>query len=109
MIRRPPRSTLFPYTTLFRSQRAVRKFPRLRRSDLRWVLVDMADRVLPEIGPFLGRRALAVFRRRGLQVRLRTTVEKVTEDAVRLSNGETLPSYTLIWAAGVKPEPVVER
>src|SRR3989449_4945078 len=24
MIRRPPRSTLFPYTTLFRSQRAVR-------------------------------------------------------------------------------------
>src|SRR5256886_13231462 len=29
MIRRPPRSTLFPYTTLFRSHR-----PRLRRADL---------------------------------------------------------------------------
>src|SRR2546425_8486318 len=26
MIRRPPRSTLFPYTTLFRSQQAVRRF-----------------------------------------------------------------------------------
>src|SRR3712207_8294733 len=26
MIRRPPRSTLFPYTTLFRSQRALAEF-----------------------------------------------------------------------------------
>src|SRR2546421_2092818 len=30
MIRRPPRSTLFPYTTLFRSKRAVIHRPRLR-------------------------------------------------------------------------------
>src|SRR3989449_11314642 len=28
MIRRPPRSTLFPYTTLFRSQLAHARFPR---------------------------------------------------------------------------------
>src|SRR2546426_4402149 len=35
MIRRPPRSTLFPYTTLFRSPEVVRLgrgFPRVRRS-----------------------------------------------------------------------------
>src|SRR2546430_6833559 len=30
MIRRPPRSTLFPYTTLFRSQARIRKFPYFR-------------------------------------------------------------------------------
>src|SRR3712207_9013758 len=30
MIRRPPRSTLFPYTTLFRSRRRVAKARRLR-------------------------------------------------------------------------------
>src|SRR5256885_8692578 len=29
MIRRPPRSTLFPYTTLFRSQRAALRFAEL--------------------------------------------------------------------------------
>src|SRR2546422_7661554 len=29
MIRRPPRSTLFPYTTLFRSERALRAADRL--------------------------------------------------------------------------------
>src|SRR3712207_8843100 len=27
MIRRPPRSTLFPYTTLFRSEEALRRLP----------------------------------------------------------------------------------
>src|SRR5258707_11910867 len=31
MIRRPPRSTLFPYTTLFRSPRAVRQKREFRR------------------------------------------------------------------------------
>src|SRR2546430_12627689 len=30
MIRRPPRSTLFPYTTLFRSLRTSRRHPRRR-------------------------------------------------------------------------------
>src|SRR3989449_6211789 len=40
MIRRPPRSTLFPYTTLFRSTRAFRRVH----------IVHMAVRLLP--GPF---------------------------------------------------------
>src|SRR3712207_7824407 len=34
MIRRPPRSTLFPYTTLFRSVRAPRRLPRRSRAFL---------------------------------------------------------------------------
>src|SRR2546422_5316386 len=32
MIRRPPRSTLFPYTTLFRSRRGTRAAPRPARA-----------------------------------------------------------------------------
>src|SRR2546430_13621058 len=53
MIRRPPRSTLFPYTTLFRSLRgSVRpgagREPRGRRRDLEWALQE-ALRVGPEL------------------------------------------------------------
>src|SRR6266542_4784756 len=44
MIRRPPRSTLFPYTTLFRSQR-------LGKSQLDWI-TDGKDSVLVD---FIGR------------------------------------------------------
>src|SRR5256885_10000722 len=42
MIRRPPRSTLFPYTTLFRSQKFFRQGPRRPRLDHRATDVDQA-------------------------------------------------------------------
>src|SRR5260221_9047116 len=35
MIRRPPRSTLFPYTTLFRSAILVRSFARIHETNLK--------------------------------------------------------------------------
>src|SRR3712207_7515706 len=49
MIRRPPRSTLFPYTTLFRS-RAVRRDPRVVPAQLRGPLREqhVVGEPLPE-------------------------------------------------------------
>src|SRR3712207_8999516 len=50
MIRRPPRSTLFPYTTLFRSRRAVGRGEGERRAPAlhaRGVLDDEADGLDP--------------------------------------------------------------
>src|SRR5688572_31524992 len=46
MIRRPPRSTLFPYTTLFRSQRVGRALRRRREArDAAAARVGLADGV----------------------------------------------------------------
>src|SRR3712207_8078507 len=45
MIRRPPRSTLFPYTTLFRSQARVGEAEPAQRGDLEPRPLDQADRV----------------------------------------------------------------
>src|SRR5438034_7097427 len=42
MIRRPPRSTLFPYTTLFRSEHDVGQVPR-RAADLALLHVPLGD------------------------------------------------------------------
>src|SRR2546430_5320555 len=53
MIRRPPRSTLFPYTTLFRSQRL--RSPALQRLEDRGGLVAEGQR---EGEGFAGRKAL---------------------------------------------------
>src|SRR3712207_7084026 len=62
MIRRPPRSTLFPYTTLFRSHDAVVNL--LRRAGLRQGLGEAVDRHQPadagqgvDVRPGLVRRA----------------------------------------------------
>jgi NADH dehydrogenase len=88
--------------------RAAAQYPRLRPTDIRWVLVDLAPRVLPELGRKLGDDALAVLRRRGVEVRLGTTVEEATEHSVRLSDGETIPTHTLVWCTGVTPSPLIE-
>src|SRR2546430_13930085 len=48
MIRRPPRSTLFPYTTLFRSLPAMRDFAQQARS------IDDGDLALQRLRQLLG-------------------------------------------------------
>jgi NADH:ubiquinone reductase (H+-translocating) len=90
------------------TSRAAADYPRLSPRDMRWVLVDLAPRVLPELGERLGDDAMEVLRRRGVEVRLGTTVEEATADAVRLSDGETIPTHTLVWCAGVTPSPLIK-
>jgi len=88
--------------------RAVAHYPRLSPQDLRWVLVDLAPRVLPELGERLGDDAMAVLRRRGVELRLGTSVEAATRDSVRLSDGDTIATHTLVWCTGVTPSPLIE-
>src|SRR2546430_12908753 len=59
MIRRPPRSTLFPYTTLFRSldRRLRDEFERARRYSLRFALVVLDVDRLRDINERLGQQA----------------------------------------------------
>ncbi|HEX5088961.1 MAG TPA: FAD-dependent oxidoreductase [Nocardioides sp.] len=93
--------------------RLTQAFARHHRSDPplrpRWVLVDATSRVLPELGRDLGGRALAVLRRRGVDVRLRTTVAEVAQAGVRTSDGRWIPSRTVVWCGGVTPNPLVHR
>jgi NADH dehydrogenase len=88
--------------------RATADYPRVRADDLRWVLIDLAPRVLPELGERLGDDAMEVLRRRGVEVRLGTTVEEATGDKVRLSDGDTIPTHTLVWCTGVTPSPLIQ-
>jgi NADH:ubiquinone reductase (H+-translocating) len=89
------------------TSRAAVDYPRLRPEDMRWVLVDLAPRVLAELGRRLGDDALEVLRRRGVEVRLGTTVAEATAEEVRLSDGETIPTHTLVWCTGVTPSPLI--
>ncbi|MGW6263653.1 MULTISPECIES: NAD(P)/FAD-dependent oxidoreductase [unclassified Streptomyces] len=74
----------------------------------RWLLLDTADRVLPELDERLSRTADRVLRERGVDVRTGTSVEEATPDGVRLSDGEFVDTRTLAWCVGVRPDPLVE-
>jgi NADH dehydrogenase len=84
---------------------AMDRYPRARLHTMRWILVEARDRVLPEIDPGLAEYASRELRGRGIDIRLGTTIEEVTERSVRLSTGETFPTRTVVWTAGVAPHP----
>ncbi|HSK49000.1 MAG TPA: FAD-dependent oxidoreductase, partial [Solirubrobacterales bacterium] len=86
---------------------AMESYPRARLHGMRWVLVEAADRVLPEIDSQLAEYALRELRGRGIDIRLQTTLEGVEADSATLSSGETLPTRTVVWTAGVAPQPIL--
>jgi NADH:ubiquinone reductase (H+-translocating) len=85
----------------------VRFYPRLRGTRQRWVLVDAAPTILPEIPSRLGEYAARELWKRGVDIRVSTTLESVEEHAVVLSDGSRLETETLVWTAGVKANPLL--
>jgi NADH dehydrogenase len=84
-------------------------YPRCRVQGMRWILVEAKERVMPEVAPGLAAFAERELRGRGIEIRTNTTVEQIGERWVRLKGGETIPTRTVAWTAGVKPSPVVAR
>src|SRR3712207_3568439 len=73
----------------------------------RWLLIDVADRVLPTLDRRLADAADKVLRERGVDIRLGTSVREATAEGVHLSTGEYVPTRSLIWCVGVRPDPLV--
>ncbi|MDQ8046170.1 MAG: NAD(P)/FAD-dependent oxidoreductase [Solirubrobacteraceae bacterium] len=84
-------------------------YPRARVHGMRWILVEARDRVMPEVPAQLADFAARELMARGIELRTSTTLEEVTDRTARLSDGEVVPTLTLVWTAGVKPHPVVGK
>ena len=88
---------------------ALRFYPGLKDMRQRWVLVDAAPKILPEIPKRLGEYATRELWKRGVDIRVSTTLESVEDHAVTLSDGSRLETETLVWTAGVRPQPLLGR
>ncbi|MFI7539905.1 NAD(P)/FAD-dependent oxidoreductase [Actinoplanes sp. NPDC049599] len=73
----------------------------------RWLLLDTAERVLPTLDSRLGAAADKVLRERGVELLLKTSVQEASERGVELSDGSFVPTRSLIWCVGVRPDPLV--
>ncbi|MER8069795.1 NAD(P)/FAD-dependent oxidoreductase [Streptomyces sp. NPDC094034] len=86
----------------------VRKQPAWRRTDKpRWLLLDIAPRVLPELDHRLSDTAQRVLRERGVDVRTGTSVKEARATGITLDDGEFIETHTLVWCVGVRPDPLV--
>jgi len=86
---------------------ALRWYPRLRGIPQRWVLVDAAPKILSEIPTRLGEYAARELTRRGVEIRVGTTLASAADGEAVLSDGERIRTHTLVWTAGVKANPLL--
>jgi NADH dehydrogenase len=82
-------------------------YPNIHPEEVRVVLVHHGFRIMPEISHDLAEYALQKLESKGVEVRLHTGVSAAAGDWVELTSGERISTRTLIWTAGVSPNPLL--
>ncbi len=88
---------------------SVRKYPNVRASEVRTLLINPGDRLLTETSQELGAYAHRKLHERGVDVRMKASITAAGDDYVEVNQNERIPARTLIWAAGVKPNPITDQ
>ena len=86
---------------------ATRYVPEIKPAEMRWVLVEAASRIMPEVSVRLSSYTVDRLVERNIDVRLDTRLESAVDGRIRLSDGEQFDAETLVWTAGVKANPLL--
>lgn len=91
------------------AQLAVRSYQRIRPEDMRWVLVEAADHLLPGLNRRLAAYTERQLRRRGIELHLSTRLTDCRGGQVHLDDASVAPfwSRTIVWTTGQRPNPLV--
>jgi NADH:ubiquinone reductase (H+-translocating) len=76
---------------------------------VKFVLLDLAEQVMPEVGEKLGAAAQRVLKSRGIDVRLGVTLKEVHAEHVVLSDDSLIRTHTVAWVTGVTGAPLIEK
>jgi NADH dehydrogenase len=83
-------------------------YPQIPPEAVRVILVHSRQVVLPELSAQLGRFAQEKMMERGVTFKLGSRVADARPGVVVLNSGEEIQSKTLIWTAGVRPQPLLQ-
>jgi len=86
---------------------AVKRYPRLDPALIKWHLIDIAPRLMPELGEKLGSSAQKILTDRGIEISLGVSIDKAGPNEVTFTDGRVVPTRTLIWTAGVVASPLM--
>jgi NADH dehydrogenase len=90
-------------------RQAAARYPRVQPQDCAVTLVERGDRVLSGLDRSLSEWATRHLRDKGVDLRLHESVSEIRADRVVLSGGSTLRAHTVVWCAGVAPNPLIAR
>jgi NADH dehydrogenase len=82
-------------------------YGRVDPHEVRIVLIG-GKAILPELGETLGLYTQEKLRERQVEIKLGAKVIAYAEGAVQCSDGEAIPTETLVWAAGISPNPILK-
>ncbi|WP_405011837.1 NAD(P)/FAD-dependent oxidoreductase [Kitasatospora sp. NBC_01539] len=88
---------------------AAKIYKTVSREDMRFILVEAANRILPEMGPDLGLWTKEKLEERNIEIYIETSMESCVDRHVVLKNGVEADASTIVWTAGVKPNPVLNH
>jgi NADH dehydrogenase len=90
-------------------KKAARYYENVRPADCQVTLVEISDRILTAVDQDLSEYATEHMRRRGMDIRLETTVSRIEPSHVVLNTGETLHAHTVVWCAGIAPSRLIAQ
>jgi NADH dehydrogenase len=70
--------------------------------DIRIILIEGADRILPALPERVSAATSALLNKLGIEVRTKARVSAIRGDGVELVTGEFIPAELVVWAAGIK-------
>jgi len=82
-------------------------YPNVRREEVHMILVHSQPRILQELSESLGAYALERMQERGVMFKLGVRLADARPGVVVLQSGEEIPAHTLVWTAGVRPNPLL--
>jgi NADH dehydrogenase len=88
---------------------ASRYYHTIDREDIRWILVEATGRIMPEVSPKMGRYTVERLLDADIEVNLDTRVKSMVGGHVELDDGQEFDTDTIIWTAGVKPSPMLDK
>ncbi|HZC49259.1 MAG TPA: FAD-dependent oxidoreductase [Nitrososphaeraceae archaeon] len=77
--------------------------------DIRIIIIQSGNRLLPEMSEELAEFAMQKLIKSGVKVILNTRVIGATANSVKLKDGRTISTSTLIWSGGVASNPITEE
>ncbi len=88
---------------------AARQYPSIRQEEIETYVIEPGERLLKELDADLAAYAREKLEQGGVRVIVGAKLASANDDFVELAGGRRIPTRTLVWAAGVKPSPVVEK
>lgn len=83
-------------------------YPNIPPKEAQIIVVHSRDRILPELSESLAHYALERMQARGVTFKLNTRLVDAHEGVVVLKTEEEIRTETLVWTAGVAPNPLMQ-